>query len=66
MKEPISACFTLVQMPEGECHIDGHLTSNEDGIAEKQQWSFSAGRLEDASNPLEWLQMALARACDGI
>lgn len=66
MNEPIGACFTLVQLPGSELRITGHVTSNEDGIASTQQWSFNGGDLADASTPLEWLQMALARACDGV
>lgn len=66
MKEPISACFTLVQMPGKDATIAGNLISNEDGIEAKQHWSFAVGKLEDAEHPLQWLQMALARACDGV
>jgi len=66
MKEPISACFTLVQMPGKEAVVKGTLLSNEDGLESKQDWSFRVGELEDAEHPLQWLQMALARACDGV
>lgn len=66
LKEPISACFTLVQMPGRDAHVGGNLISNEDGIETKQTWSFAVGPMEDAESPLQWLQMALARACDGV
>lgn len=66
MNEVISACFTFVQLPGTDTSIAGHVRATVNGIEVKQEWAFSAGPLEDASTPLEWLQMALARACDGV
>lgn len=66
MQEPIAACFTLVQWPGREAAINGTLTFSEDGIECQQQWAFRVGDLADAETALQWLQMALARACDGV
>jgi hypothetical protein len=66
MKRPITACVTLVQLPGGDARVGVTLCSFEEGIDAAQDWSFAIGRLEDADHPLQWLQMALARACDGV
>jgi hypothetical protein len=66
MKEKIGACFTFVQLPGDVLAINGHVTSCEDGIEHTQRWEFTGGDLDDAESPLQWMQMALARACDGI
>lgn len=66
MKRPITACVTIVQTPEMDAHVSVTLVSFEQGIEAGQKWSFSVGKLEDADDPLQWLQMGLARACDGV
>ncbi len=66
MKETISACFTFVQLPGQDTWIRGTLGYTEDGHEGRQEWAFKVPDLEDAENPLQWMQMALARACDGV
>ncbi len=66
MEQPISACFTFVQLRGQDTFIRGTLGYQHDGQEARQEWAFRVPGLEEAEDALQWMQMALARACDGV